>query len=195
MKIILFLMISSFVFQINFVRAQGDYIITTANDTLRGEVTRPLIGKPRFKETGKTQSIPITIKSAKEYFRVKSLNKHETFVAKALPGKSKLIFLEQLEDGRLQLFLLANKTQGMSFGGVAPVMSSNSSNTWYISKDGGPLKTIKTSGLSFSRAEKEANFKEMLGDNTALWSKFEVESDFSFDTLRKYIVLYNKEKK
>ena len=188
-------MISSFVLQINFARAQGDYIITTANDTLRGEVTRPLIGKPRFKETGQTQSIPITIKSAKEYFRVKSLNKHETFVAKALPGKSKLIFLEQLEDGRLQLLLLVNKTQGMSFGGVAPVMSSNSSNTWYISKDGGPLKTIKTSGLSFSRAEKEANFKEMLGDNTALWSKFEVESDFSFDTLRKYIVLYNKEKK
>lgn len=44
---------------------QNDYIVTLKNDTLRGEITKPLIGKLRFKETEGSKPLVISEKNKK----------------------------------------------------------------------------------------------------------------------------------
>jgi hypothetical protein len=104
-----------------------------------------------------------------------------------LPDQSKPTFLQLHEQGEIQLYEL-EKTSSSMYGTVTVT-------SWYASKGDGPLYSIKTTGLSFARAEKENNFEQLLGDNAALWARFKAEKSFSFDMLRNYIKLYNQEKK
>lgn len=164
--------------------AQKDYIVNLSNDTLWGEVKKPLIGKPRFTETGQSKSISITEKNAKAYRRTINSNESESFVAKVLPKRSKPIFLERLEDGNVQLFELIQTSNSM--------YASSTTKSWYVCKAGGELFNIKTNALSFARAEKENNLEGLLGDNKELWNQFKTENDFSFKVLRNYIKLYNQ---
>ncbi|SDJ59222.1 hypothetical protein SAMN04487898_103342 [Pedobacter sp. ok626] len=171
----------------NAALAQNDYIITLKNDTLRGGITKPLIGKHRFKETEESKPIVISEKNTKVYHRTFSTKEPETFVARALPNQSKLRFLQLHEQGEIQLYEFERTSPG-KYGNVTVT-------SWYASKGDGLLLSIKTDALSFSRAEKESNFEQLLGDNPTLWARFKAEKSFSFDVLRNYIKLYNEEKK
>jgi len=166
--------------------AQNDYIVTLKNDTLRGEITKPLFGKHRFQETGQSKPLVISEKNTSAYHRVFNPTKSETFVARTLPNQSKLRFLQLHEQGDVQLYEF-EKTTYSRYGNTTVT-------SWYASKGNGPLFSIKTTALSFSRAEKEGNFEQLLGDNPILWARFKAEKSFSFDMLRNYIKLYNQEK-
>ncbi len=167
--------------------AQKEYIVTLKRDTLWGEVSKTIFGKPRFAEAGQSKTIAINVKNTKAYHRIISLKKSETFVARILPEKSKPIFLQLHEQGDIQLYEM-ERTSGTMYGSVTVT-------SWFASKGDGPLIYLKTSGLSFARAEKENNFEQLLGDSPALWAKFKAEKSFSFSMLRNYIKLYNQEKK
>lgn len=164
-----------------------DYIVTLKNDTLKGVITKSLFGRYRFKETEQSKPLVISEKNTKVYHRNFSPEESETFVARALPGQSKLRFLQLHEQGEVQLYEFQRTTTNQ-YGSITVT-------SWYASKGDGPLFTIKTTALSFSRAEKESNFEQLLGDNPTLWAKFKAEKSFSFDVLRNYIKLYNEEKK
>jgi hypothetical protein len=167
----------------NSALAQDDYIITLKNDTLKGKITKPLFGRYRFKEAGQAKEVTINLKNTKVYHKGKE---SETFAARNLPGASKPSFLQVREQGYIHLYELVQSTQGQ-FGNTTVT-------SWYASKGEGPLLSIKTNGLSFSRAEKENNFEKLLGDNSELWGKFKTEKSFSFNMLRDYIKLYNQQK-
>lgn len=166
--------------------AQDDYIITLKNDTLKGKITKSLFGKYKFKETDESKPLAISEKNTRLFHRVFG-TKTETFAARALPNKSKPTFLLLHEQGEVQLYEFERTTHG-PYGNTTVT-------SWYASKGDGPLFNIKTNGLSFSRAEKESNFEQLLGDNPQLWAKFKAEKSFSFDVLRNYIKLYNQEKR
>lgn len=167
--------------------AQKEYIVTLKQDTLWGEVSKPIFGKPRFAEAGQSKTIAISEKNTKAYHRIIGPEKSETFVARILPEKSKPTFLQLHEQGEIQLYEM-ERTTGSMYGTVTVT-------SWFASKGNGPLFSIKTTALSFARAEKENNFEQLLGDNPALWAKFKAEKSFSFNMLRNYIKLYNQEKK
>lgn len=170
----------------NVVIAQNDYIVTLKNDTLKGEITKPIFGKQRFKETGQSNELAISTKNTKVYHRVSKSKTPETFAARILPNGSKPLFLQLREQGEVQLYELV-KSSYSQYGNTTVT-------SWYASKGDGPLFIIKTNGISFSRAEKENNFEQLLGDNPTLWEAFKAEKSFSFDILRNYIKLYNQQK-
>jgi hypothetical protein len=167
--------------------AQNDYIVTLKNDTLKGEITKSFFGNHRFKQQDQSKRITITEKNTKRYYISSDKEKPQTFEARVLPKKSKPVFLELHEQGEIQLYELINNAPTQNGGSITTT-------SWYASKGNGPLFSIKTSGLSFSRADKENSFEQLLGDNTSLWANFKAEKSFSFKVLRKYINLYNQEK-
>lgn len=115
--------------------AQKEYIVTLKRDTLWGNVSKPIFGKPRFAEAGQSKSIAINEKNIKAYHRIISLEKSETFVARILPEKSKPIFLQLHEQGEIQLYEM--KRTSSSMYGTVTVTS------WFASKVDGPLFSVK----------------------------------------------------
>jgi len=165
-------------------RAQKDYIISFNNDTLKGKIKVTLFGKPKFTENDQSKVVSISPKTTKEYCRIINAKDAKSYLSKALPNQSRLDFLELIEKGTIQLCELIQNTPGR--------YGSTTVTTWYACKGENLLVAIKTSGLSFSRAERRKKFEDMLSDQPELLEKFKQENDFSFDAVKKYTALYNK---
>ena len=171
----------------NLLKAQKDYVVTLAGDTLKGEVFTTLFGTVKFADqsTGKEQKItPANIKS---YF---ISDDSLTYAAVKTSPNAKPEFLKRLLNGRIQLFQKINSSPGrMGAGGVMSVGTSTS--YWYAGFNVDSLVEIKTNGLFGSRAEREKKFYALIESYPELLEDFKKEKNFSFEILKSYIRKYN----
>ncbi|MDT3403968.1 hypothetical protein [Mucilaginibacter terrae] len=160
-----------------------DIVITIAGDTIHCDTKQTIFGGPRYKSSTMTDFKKISIKEMKYYTRK---NKKEVYKAAILPKWSKPQFLQLVQEGKITLYLSVQTTYG--YMGV-----TNSTTTWYVSKNNDELKELKTSGLfaSTSRKKREGIFAEMLADQPDVLKQYEETDSFSFKTLSKIVHLYN----
>lgn len=166
--------------------AQQDYIIKVEKDTIYGNVSNNLFGKPRFTAADESESQPVSANDVKEYFDLKA---NECYVAKVLPGKSRNEFLQRLENGKIQLFEFFKSTYSPQPGGGAIY---NNQRRWFVCKGNGPLVEVKRNQLGGSRKKRKDAFYLLIADNKAVSEKFESEDKFSFNRLRELIREYNQ---
>jgi len=169
------------------LKAQKDYVITLAGDTLLGKIRKPFLDGLKFQEAGKKESIYIGTEIYKEYY----FSKDSThYVAVKLSESKKLEFLKRLEHGKIQLFIkVVNGPGMMGAGGV--MMGGNSTSYWYAGFSLDSLKEIKTNGLLGTRSQREKNFHSLIESYPELLEDFKNEKDFSIDMLRSYVKKYN----
>lgn len=160
-----------------------DIVITNAGDTIHCDTKHPFIGAPRYKSANMTDFKKIDIKEIKYYTRK---NKKEVYKAAILPKRSKPMFLQLVQEGKITLYLLVQTTYGY-------MGATSTTTTWYASKNNDELKELKTSALFMltSRKKREGIFAEMLADQPEVLKQYEEADSFSFKTLSRIVYLYN----
>jgi hypothetical protein len=173
----------------NLLKAQKDYVVTLAGDTLLGKIKKPLLDGLKFQEKGKKEALAVNEEMYKEYFIAKD-STH--YVAVKLSASKKPEFLKCLVFGKIQLFQKTNSSPGATSGATGVTMSmSMSTSYWYAGFNVDSVLEIKTSGMFGSRAEREKNFYSLIESYPELLEDFKKEKDFSFEMLRSYIRKYN----
>lgn len=175
-------------FSVNLLKAQKDYVVTLAGDTLLGKIRKPFLDGFKFQETGKKETLPINVEAYKEYFKAKD-STH--YVAVKVSASKKPEFLERLIFGKIQLFVKINNHPGSMNGATGVMLPGSNTSFWYAGFDVDSLREIKTSGLFGSRAEREKNFYSLIESYPELLEDFKKEKDFSFEMLKSYIRKYN----
>ncbi len=176
-------------FSVNLLKAQKDYVVTVAGDTLLGKIKKPFLDGFKFQETGKKETLPINVEAYKEYFKAKD-STH--YVAVKISASKKPEFLERLIFGKIQLFQKTNSSPGTMSGSTGVMMSASMSTSyWYAGFNVDSVLEIKTSGMFGSRAEREKNFYSLIESYPELLEDFKKEKDFSFEMLKSYIRKYN----
>lgn len=176
-------------FSANLLKAQKDYVVTLAGDTLKGEVFTTLFGSVRFvdQNTGKEQKVSLA--NIKLYF---ISDDSLTYAAVKTSQDAKPQFLKRLLNGRIQLFQKTNSSPGGMSGSTGVMMSASMSTSyWYAGFNVDSLVEIKTSGLFGSRAERQKKFYALIESYPELLEDFKKEKDFSFEMLKSYIRKYN----
>jgi|GEM_PF-3158773 len=166
----------------NLLKAQKDYVVTLAGDTLKGEVFTTLLGSLKFADqsTGKEQKL--TYANTKLYF---ISDDSLTYVAVKTSPDAKPQFLKRVLGGRIQLF-----EKYITYAGRAG--TAGPSNTfWYAIKGTETAIEIKTNNIFGSRTQRKENFNNLIADYPELLEDFRKEKDFSFEMLRSYIRKYN----
>lgn len=169
-------------FSVNLLKAQKDYVVTLAGDTLRGEVFTTLFGTVKFADqsTGKEQKVSIA--NVKLYF---ISDDSLTYAAVKTSPNAKPQFLKRLLDGRIQLF------EQFTSSYAGPGRAGTSNTFWYAIKGIEATVEIKTNNIFGSRAQRKENFNNLIADYPELLEDFKKEKNFSFEILKSYIRKYN----
>ncbi len=164
------------------------YIIKTNNDTIKCDFKKPLLGALKYRPVNSTQKFkkPST-DEVKEYFST-----YDSTVYVALytdTNSSDLNYLKRLEKGKICLYEEDIIVQGYANG----FMTSSTSVYYYVNKDNGLLKEIKSNQLinDGSRKKRKEYLLNLILDDMDLAEKFRNEKDFNLKTLRHYIHTYN----
>jgi hypothetical protein len=165
------------------------YIIKTNNDTIKCDFKKPLLGALKYRPVNSTQKFkkPST-DEVKEYFST-----YDSTVYVALytdTNSSNLNYLKRLEMGKICLYeedIIVSTYSPNGFSG------SNTNIYYYINKDSGVLKEIKSNTLinDGSRKKRKEYLLNLILDDMDLAEKFKNEKDFNLKTLRHYIHTYN----
>lgn len=162
------------------LKAQQNFIVTSKNDTLKGEFKKQFIGFYKFKPEGSDKFSKINIDSTKEIFVAE---KNINYLAKYRPELNEPEFLLRLEKGKINLVQYYH-----AYG------NNNYTLIWYAYKDDKPLLEIKSNQIFGTRKERKEHFLELIGDNALLMEQFKIDDSYSFDTIRAYIKSYNASK-
>ncbi|HTD99534.1 MAG TPA: hypothetical protein VK668_09605 [Mucilaginibacter sp.] len=160
-----------------------NYVITNNNDTIRCEMRTTLFGAIKYQAITSTgKFIKVTTKEIKEYYTAKDSS---TYVVVTLPEQDSPEYLKLLERGKISFYekLIVSYSQ----------YGNNRSYYWYVSKDGGPLKEIKSNTIftDGSRKERREYLANLMAEDKALVDEFKNESDFSLKKLTYFIHKYN----
>lgn len=164
-----------------------NYVITNKGDTIHCELIKGLFGKVRYQPVTATDGkyIKVTPKEIKTYYFAKDSS---TYAAVALPGNTDAEYLKWVEQGKINLYeKVTTSTSGY-------VTSYNY--FWYVSKDGSPLKELKSNTMfnDGGRKVRKGIFMDMIADDAPLLDKFNAEDKFSFEQLQTYVHQYNADK-
>lgn len=167
------------------------YIITINNDTIKCDFKKPSFGALKYKPANSTGKFKKpSIDEIKEYY---STFDSTVYVAMAADSDSYLQFLKRLESGAIKLYEKqetqpATYMNGMWVGG-------GTTTYFYISKNNGPLKGIKSNALfTSSRKSRKEYLYGLFSDNPELAEKFKNDTNFDIKTIRHYISSYNADK-
>lgn len=160
--------------------AQGDFIITLKNDTIKGTIKTGLLSKYVF-ESNDGEKINISSDKINGYYLS---DKKEKFVVNTLPDpkNKKRYFFQVLEEGRINLYQHEERTPE----GVRII-------TWYVSKLGGGWKDIFTDRLFSKIKPREIIFNDLISDNEDLAKSYQSEKKYNLAVKRKYISTYNNQ--
>jgi hypothetical protein len=137
---------------------EQDRVVTQTGDTLKCEIKYNLFGYPtKYKTSGSEDFTKLDVKDIRYYYSAK---KNERYRAVQLPNKTKYIFLELVEEGKICLYQLVQTS-------YSPMGGSRSTTTWYVSKGNDVLSELKTSALFSFKSKKDRKdiFADMLADN------------------------------
>ena len=160
--------------------AQQDFIVTSKNDTLKGEIKKQLIGFYKFKPDGTDRFNKIKIGETKEFYKAE---KEINYLVKPRPDKSKPDFLQRLVRGKIDLLEYYRQAGNNQVDIV-----------WYACKSNGELLEVKSNHIFGSRNERKDNLYKLLGDNPELLEKFKKDNSYSFDAVKDCIKSYNETK-
>jgi hypothetical protein len=185
MKKICFL-VAAILCTINVFAQKPGYVITQSNDTIKCEVKNVFNmiwgDVPKYVIPPDTNLIKIKIKNIKEY----QFTKDSTiYIAKILPDDKNPTFVKWLIRGKIDLFDYTVKDRNMDY------------TTWYVSKNNGPLLSIKISGLVLFSDKKGrmASLEDMFGDDPAVLSTLKNANNLHFDTIASCIKTYDQDAK
>lgn len=153
----------------------NDYVVTTAQDTLRGKITswgvQVKIKEPNGKKT--------TVSNVQSVY-TNWLGEMKTLYPLMLPNGVQ--YLECLERGAISLY---EKSEILPKGGYAYM--------WYAQKDSGELKLVSVRNVMFSNKKKQKeSLLDMLTDQKALADQFLAEEKNNIELVQRYIRSYNK---
>jgi len=161
--------------------AQKDYVVSLTGDTLIGNIKAPLFGPLKFIANEAKQKVDISIKEHLSYYTSKDST---AYIAVSIPLKNSPVFLQRLENGKVQLVVYYITHVGANGIGTSQTF-------WYAIKDNGKPLDVKASSLLGSRKERENNFYGIIGDYPELLEDFKNEKSYSFEMIRSYIKKYN----
>jgi len=154
-----------------------DYVITTQGDTLKCNISFPIVGPSKYKIPG-GESQKLDRDKIKEYYITrKDLRKRAVFMG----DKTKADFLEVVENGNISLYKIIY-TNGRT-----------STEEWYIGKASDRVSALKSSSLFLGKRRKDRkdDFSEMLKDKPEVYDKYMAEKKFSFNAIQNLVHLYN----
>lgn len=176
------------------IAQQNGYLVNLKGDTIRCNIN-PSGGK--WKGDDDKHWNKFTADDIKAFHMYEDSS---TYASVRLPKAEKLVFLEWLEQGKINLY----QAQKESAGYVIKVGFSYSNTVrWYANKDKDDLKQVKVTSTSLigagaigSRKNREKAFTDLIADNPELLSRFKEAvkgAEYSFDLIRYYIKTYNDE--
>lgn len=169
---------------INFSSAQIGYVITNKSDTIKCEVTMAWMGYPKYKIKGK-ESKKVTVDDIKEY---QLTNDSTIYLAKKLRPNKKPEFVQVLERGKICLY-------GNDIQRSTGTYTSSTTTDLYVTKNIDSLIGLKINGIGYngpSRKERKNILFNILSDNQQIANAYKTENSFTYETIRKYIKMYNQ---
>lgn len=165
-----------------------DYVITVKGDSIRCNITKPLIGALKYRSAQMSKAEKIEIAEIKEFSSAAN-EVHQRAVFK--DSSSKPVYMNVLEKGKISLYSLVITTS--SYSGSKGVTTSTSTDNWYVAKGSDYVKGFKSSGifLGESRQSRKDYFGELLKDNPDVYNKYMAEKKFNFKSIRNMVDLYN----
>lgn len=154
-----------------------DFLITSKNDTLKGEIKKQFIGFYRFKPEGTDSFNKIKLRETKEFFKAE---KEINYLVKERPDKKSPDFLQRLVRGKIDL-LEYYRQSGNNHVDIV----------WYASKQNGELFEVKSNRIFGSRSERKDNLYNLISDKPELLEKFKKDDSYSFDAVKDCIKSYN----
>jgi len=164
-----------------------DYVIKVNGDSIRCNVSAPLIGSVKYQSVTMSKPEKIKLDSIKEY----SLTTEQKIYRKVYrDGSAKPVFMVVIEKGKIGLYELIHTNTTMGYGGA---MTTTSTRDWYVGKNSDNVTGFKSSGifLGKSRQSRKDLLAEMLKDKPEIYNKYMADDKFSFKQIRNLIHLYN----
>ncbi len=137
----------------------------------------------------------------KQYFHHKDKVPHRLVT---LDSEKKVLYLGLLEEGEINLYEQTIKSQmGAAAPGVGPtvnygavsggLLSTYSLIDWYAEKGLESPVYVKSNRVIINkgRSERKADFISLISDKPAVLDEFKKDNDYSFDTIRDIVHLYN----
>jgi hypothetical protein len=197
MKIISIISKSVFVF-LSFFTVQiyaQDYVVTTTNDTLYGEISGLTDYKVRLKQGDIVKKF--TSKEINTIFIEEEKKQYVSILMPILnPSFPDPKFVRIIENGKLRLVQIIVRGGGApnmaGFGGANISFGLSSSNVnWYIQKDR-KQRAVHIKGFGALNKEKRKNIiADMIKDNESLFNQFLKEEKYTDELLLAYIKKYN----
>ncbi|PWS29267.1 hypothetical protein DHW03_05460 [Pedobacter yonginense] len=170
-----------------------DFVVTSTNDTIRGEIEKEIFGFYRFKPQGSDNSIKIKRQEIKEFYKAE---KEVNFLVRQIPWKRRPEFLERIIKGKIDLFEYGSYGGGAYHPGAPGGAGSFSGSgmsiiEWYACKSNGELFEVKSTSFFGSRRERKENFYKLISDKPELLEKFMKNDDYSLEAIEACIKEYN----
>ena len=164
------------------------FIVNTKGDTISCEFKKPLLGELRYKPVNTTEKFKkITTDEVKEYFMATDSIDYISLFADS--DSTEPEFYQRLENGKVCLY----KKVVTHYNYMNGMMTSSSNTFYFVSKDFGYLREIKSNSLlnDGSRKKRREYLSNLFSDDPELDEKFKNDNNFDFETVRNYVHAYN----
>lgn len=181
-------MLSMLIFCFSKASAQEDILVTNKGDTIHCYIHHSFYrGWDSYKVDKKDNYKEITPDNFYYYYVT---DRKKGYKSSLLPGYKYRQFLELLEHGKIDLYMLVQTTY--SYNAATHTRDNMTMGSYYISKKSDTLHFLETSAIfNFGKKHEKNLFTEMINDNAAVYNAFVADRRIDIKKIRRYVHFYN----